>query len=60
MNSMDNNLFIDLDDIAVDAVTVLSEEGSRGMPEFAASCIPYGLGPTPSGPCLCSCAIESD
>ncbi|MEM9293599.1 MAG: hypothetical protein AAGD01_18105 [Acidobacteriota bacterium] len=56
MNPKLNNLFIDLDDIAVGEVIILSEEGSRGMREFAASCAPAGC--SPSAPFLCSCSKE--
>ncbi|MEM9293596.1 MAG: hypothetical protein AAGD01_18090 [Acidobacteriota bacterium] len=53
MKPTTDNLFIDLDDIVVDEVIVLSEEGSRAIPEFAASCLDYC-----TGPYSCSCAYE--
>lgn len=52
-----DNLFIDLDDIDVGELILLSEEGSRGIPEFAASCTNPGPGPFLNATCLCSCAI---
>ncbi len=33
-----DSLFIDLNDIQIEDVEVLSQEGGRGLPEFAASC----------------------
>ncbi len=53
---MNNNdqLFIDLTDIAIEDVEVLAQEGSRGLAEFAAS----------TGNCsssgTCSCTVEVD
>lgn len=47
-----DNLFIDLSDIDVGDIVVLSTEGSRGIPELAASCT-TGCGDPPQ----CSCAI---
>lgn len=58
MTPAPDNLFIDLDDIDVGELTLLSEEGGRGIPEFAASSTGPDYGPIT--PCICSCAIESD
>jgi len=48
-----DNLFIDLNDIAVEDVEILAQEGSRGMAEFAAS---SGTNCNAAG--ACSCTIE--
>ena len=51
---MNNNdqLFIDLTDIAIEEIEILAQEGSRGLAELAAS----------SGHCdssgICSCDVE--
>ncbi len=35
-----DDLFIDLSDLKVEEVEILAQEGSRGLPEFAASTSP--------------------
>ena len=51
-------LHIDLDAIEIEDIEVFLQEGSRGTPEFAASCstICYWLCCTPS----CACCAASD
>jgi len=49
----DHEPWIDLSDIELEDVEVLSQEGARGIPEFAAS----------SGECscgICSCSEEGE
>jgi len=50
---MKKNLWIDLSDIEVEDVELLSQQGSRGIPEFAASC-----GTVCCGAGACSCTAE--
>lgn len=38
MMTKSDSLQIDLSDLEIDDIEVLAQEGSRGMPEFAASC----------------------
>ena len=51
-------LHIDLDAVEIEEIEVFLQEGSRGTPEFAASCstICYWLCCTPS----CGCCAASD
>ncbi|MEM9293603.1 MAG: hypothetical protein AAGD01_19325 [Acidobacteriota bacterium] len=48
MSQKTDALFIDLNDVSVDDIQVLDQEGSRGIPEFAAS-----TSDTCSGQCSC-------
>ncbi|MEM9293839.1 MAG: hypothetical protein AAGD01_19330 [Acidobacteriota bacterium] len=48
-----NTLLINLDDVSVDDIKVLDQEGSRGIAEFAAS-----TSKTCSG--QCSCTVNQD
>ncbi|MEM9291518.1 MAG: hypothetical protein AAGD01_07555 [Acidobacteriota bacterium] len=55
MTPTSDNLSIDLSDIAVDEVILLVEEGSRGIPEFAASCAEVYC----HLPCSCSVFVSA-
>ena len=48
-----DNLFIDIADVAVEDIEVLSQEGSRGVPEFAASTSESCSG-------QCSCVVNKE
>jgi hypothetical protein len=48
-----DRLFIDLNDIAIEDVEILAQEGSRGMPEFAASSAGAGASCCATGACSC-------
>ncbi len=50
-----DRLFIDLNDIAIEDVEILAQEGSRGMAEFAASC-----GTNCNVANACSCTVKKD
>ena len=52
-----DRLFIDLNDIAIEDVEILAQEGSRGMAEFAASCAQSGA--TCCAANACSCTVKS-
>ncbi len=49
---LNNELLVDLSDLATAEIEVLAQQGSRGMPEFAAS-----TGSCPSTG-TCSCVVE--
>ena len=51
-----DRLFIDLNDIAIEDVEILAQEGSRGMAEFAASCA--GSGASCCAANACSCTVQ--
>lgn len=56
VNIMKDQIWIDLSDIDLEDVEVLSQEGSRAIPEFAAS-----TGTCDCGQCSCSSScIDSD
>jgi hypothetical protein len=48
-----NELLVDLSDLATAEIEVLAQQGGRGMPEFAASSCCH-----PSQPSACSCVVE--
>lgn len=50
----DDNLSIELNDIEVADIEILDQEGSRGVPEFAASTADCGTCNAGS----CSCTVE--
>ena len=52
---MNNELRIDLGDLELEDIEVFLQEGSRGMPDFAAS---TGTNCTAAG--ACSCHIQED
>lgn len=48
-----DRLFIDLNDIAIEDVQILAQEGGRGMADFAASC-----GTSCCAANACSCTVK--
>jgi diaminopimelate epimerase len=46
-----DRLFIDLNDIVIEDVEILAQEGGRGMADFAASC---GTGCCAANACSCT------
>ncbi|MEM9293606.1 MAG: hypothetical protein AAGD01_18140 [Acidobacteriota bacterium] len=53
MSQKTDALFIDLNDVSVDDIQVLDQEGSRGVAEFAASTSETCTG-------TCSCVVNQD
>jgi hypothetical protein len=55
---MTHDLMIDLSDLDIEDVELLAHPGSRGMPEFAASCCDLCYGSSCNCSCTSNCATQ--